>query len=130
MNNKKLANYAIWFSTDDRVMIESALDVLWSMIRERYQVVAIGDHPPEMFKPWLKVGDNFYLMHTDTSWSPGDVCGFIRMKKLLPDYIESMAIAIGKDWYIPHHGLNNNILISRLKHWSAQVNNFELMPKA
>ncbi len=32
------------------------------------------------YKPFLKLGTSFYLLRAWNSWSPGDICGYLKMK--------------------------------------------------
>lgn len=72
------------------------------------------------YKPFLKLGTSFYLLRAWNSWSPGDICGYLKMKQyVLPD-VELMAILVSQDYYIPHHGLASSILKKALEQFIAQ----------
>lgn len=130
MDTRKLKSYAVWFSTQNTAIIENALNSLWANIADQYQIVSEEGHEPSAFEPWLKIGKNFYLLHTEAHWSPGDVCGLLRFRKLIPAHDECMAIAISKEWYLPNHGLqNNNHASSKLFDWKNQSERYQLISK-
>jgi len=69
------------------------------------------------FSPWVKVGKGFYLLHTESHWSPGDVCGYLKGRNHLEPDDELIAIKIDPTSYIPDQGLLNREIGKKLNQW-------------
>lgn len=116
---KNLASYAIWFNTRDGHKIERALEAIWQNILNNYELSSSTGQARDSFQPWLKVGDNFYLMHLESHWSPGDIGGFLRYHGHLSPMEDCMAVCISNDWYIPSHGFHDT------EKWAVKIRIWE-----
>ena len=133
--------YAVWFGSSERLGFlhyhdledfESALEEIWTMILEHYKLSASEDGFDCLkFRPYLRVSPNFYLFFVHPSWSPGDICGTIRAKKLISYRTECMAVAIDRNRYLPGHGFHDSSLWGeRLNQWRNQLEQYHLISRS
>ncbi|MGY6255544.1 hypothetical protein ACXIVK_18950 [Paraburkholderia caledonica] len=89
MSANNVASYAVWFSIADEnpktraSKMQAALQALWEATLKYYTVKPSRASATARFEPYVNVGANFYLLHTETHFSPGDISGFLKRNKLL-----------------------------------------------
>jgi len=129
MDTSDIISYAVWTgiqkSSDQK--IKKGFRSLWEDTLKYFELRPRSDADTSEFKPWIGVGKDFYLLHAELHWSPGDVCGFLKTKKFLDPEDEVIALRIDKDSYIPHQGLCDKAAGKKLHAWQDQVNQFYLV---
>jgi len=122
-----IITYAVWFrlATADPRRISYILDELSNSVASTYRL--FSDNPnAKHFQDLYWIGDDFCLMHIEEHCSPGDICGFIRGKKLIDGAEEVMAVRIDQPdyWYLPHQGLLDRNAQAKLRAWQDQVSDW------
>ncbi|MEZ2307144.1 hypothetical protein [Caballeronia sp. Lep1P3] len=130
MSANNVASYAIWFSIADgnpktrASKMEAALQALWEATLKYYTAEPSRARATARFEPYVHVGANFYLLHTETHFSPGDIGGFPKHNELLGPEDDVVAIRIDRGWYIPHHGFADQKRGEELNTWKRQADDF------
>jgi len=122
MTTSSVISYAVWFGMPRLISkrIEGALDSLWTEVRKLWQLNTQLPAPTK-FEPWLRIGNNFYRLHIQEHWSPGDICGNLRYYKKIGPKDEVMAVRIDQSWYIPHQGMLAVNVQNRFSVWKDQA---------
>lgn len=137
MEKSDLVPYAIWFESDslNDIKIENSLSALWEETwkcwRFPLDVMIKADADCDDYKqaiePWVKAGNSLYFLLTESHWSPGDICGFLKLRKFLDEEDQVVAIKIDQNSYIPHQGLTNKELVRHIHTWRNQTNSLYLV---
>jgi hypothetical protein len=125
MNTSTIVSYAVWISmSNSRNKIDTGFRALWDDILKYWELRSYGYSDTSEFEPWLKVGNAFYLLHTESHCSPGDICGFLKGNKLFDPEDEIVAVRIDPKWYIPHQGLSDKKASAKLAKWKDQAEHY------
>lgn len=144
-NISEIVCYAVWVSMPNpsNQKIEKAFHSLWDDTFKYWELCSHSDAErraheeagmpveAEFFSPFMQIGNDFYLLLTGSSWSPGDICGFLKGKntkgeKLLAAEDEVVTIRMDKKYYIPHQGLRDDTASKKLAKWKGQAEQFYL----
>lgn len=129
MNKIEIVSNAVWFSMPklSNRKIENGFRALWE---DTLKYLDIYPRSGALnFNPWIKIGDCFYLIHTASHSSPGDICGFLKGNEYSdPRYLdredEVIAVRIDQDWHIPHQGLCDKDAQSKFANWKDQAKQY------
>ena len=111
--------YSLWFDTHSKGAALQAVESLFNLFHESFQ--------PDMdnsgeYTPYIQLADNYFLMVIESHWTPGDICGLIRGKRLIDTDESVMAIAMMKDAYVPHHGLAGRLVsLTDVRAWGSEA---------
>ena len=81
------------------------------------------------FKPWLNVGDNFYLLRLADGWSPGDLCGFMSGNQYIKDADDMLVVSLGDGASSRIAGTLNKGQMDEIDAWMRQGENYRLVNK-
>jgi hypothetical protein len=126
MEGNKLITYAIWLQSNCEGSDQKIEDGFWNLwddiwrdwtfpidmtINAKYQ----GDD--NKFSPWIKVETGFYLLHTESHWSAGDVCGYLKGNHHINLGDQLIAVKIDQTSEISYQGLTDPEIGKNLNQW-------------
>jgi hypothetical protein len=123
-DRSSVISYAVWFRLSPPH--SDKIQRLFSELRRvtaKTWTLSTDLRPPTKFGDWFRVGDDFYLLHTQEHWSEGDICGHIRHFNLIGPAEEVMAVRIDRPehWGLPAHGLLDPTAQSEMYEWQEQA---------
>ena len=128
MNTSNIVSYAVWVSMPNPSnKIETGFRALWDETLKYWKLRSHGCLDTPKFEPWLKVGNEFYLLNTESHCSPGDICGFLKGNKWFDPEDEVVAVRMDPEWYIPHQGLCDDKSSTIFANWKGQAEHYYLV---
>ena len=126
---QEMVNYGIWIEAAAAAinMLENGLDAIWSQSLQSSSINVTNNDPSIAYRPWLKVGSDFYLTRVLSSWSPGDICGFLKSSGYVLANDTVMAIRVSQEYYIPRHGLPSTQKQDALEDWLRGADLFHVL---
>lgn len=99
----QLLLHAVWSDAPEQHL----LDALASVHDNQAKLFDLVPEAPFVFEDvHLQIGQGFVLFLAEEHWSPGDLCGYIKHRRLIPDGTSVMAVVVDVNaYYLPHHGL-------------------------
>lgn len=122
-DTSEVISYVVWCGMVANNKIESGLRSMWVTTLLHWDLVSLTDGAPLRFEPYIRIGTGFYLVHAESHWSPGDVCGFLKSGHIT-GRDEVIAILIDKRAYLPWQGLRDMNAGGMLERWKSQADEF------
>jgi hypothetical protein len=131
MDRSDIISYAVWINMPNphSQKIEDGFRALWNETIQYWDLYSRFNSETAHFEPWLKVGDWFYLLHIESHFSPGDICGFFKKDNRLGLEDEIVAVRIDPELYIPHQGLHDSNAQQTLAKWKTQAEQYYFVSK-
>jgi len=131
---RKLITYAIWFgiTSEAEAKTKKAIAMLRDETISRYDTIrnsnGLKRTEPNLH---LEIAPDFHFMHVEQHWSPGDICGTLKIR-ILSAGDKVMAVLLSEDpglaHYLPDHGMVGAMSGADLARFKSRLIAFTAVP--